>query len=521
MLKDINAHFKPKDFWLATLIMLGAMLASLVITQVLAHPNVLLVLFLGVLAAGVKTSVWPALWSALLGFFAYNYFFTHPHYTLKVTHSEDLLTIIFFLLVSTISGNLAVRLKEQVLAIRESKREVEDLLSLSSKLSLAPDRRSIMEVALKEMAKLVSAPVLAFEKGLVEQGSALDARGEPFALPASELALARRIWEQSASDSSSARTSPEQPSQYKWLPVCSEMGVLCLLGVPDGAYKALDWELHNRISNLTQQLKLSLLRTKLNEELEEVRFQAETERLRAALLSSVSHDLKTPLAAMIGSAGSLLQYHDRLSDEDRKELMETTLQEAERLDRYIQNLLDMTRLGYGALKLHRDWTSLHDIVGAAVKRLVNELKPLKVNIELAPDIPLLYVHAALLEQALINILENAAKFSPEGGRIDILASVESTSLIIDVIDQGPGIPPEEREQVFNMFYSVTKGDRKPSTGLGLAICHGMIGAHGGSVEALDGKDGRGADIRIILPVDPQPESDPDGALDGDPAEGAE
>jgi len=255
---------------------------------------------------------------------------------------------------------------------------------------------------------------------------------------------------------------------------------------------------------MVQDIGQALERARLADELEGARVQGETERLRNALLSSVSHDLRSPLASMIGSAGTLSSYGEQLPPQERQELLDAILGEGQRLDRYIQNLLDMTRLGHGTLKLNRDWTDVAEIVAAAVTRLHKLFPELKVDTMLPAGTLLLYVHPALIEQALFNILENAARFSPPGEAVRVLVRTEGDRLVLDVVDRGPGIPEDERARIFDMFYSVSRGDRAPQgTGLGLAICRGMIGAHGGSVEALPG-DGGGTTIRITLPLPTPP-----------------
>ena len=211
---------------------------------------------------------------------------------------------------------------------------------------------------------------------------------------------------------------------------------------------------------------------------------------------------------MIGAAGTLLDYEKQLPEGERRELLEAILGEGQRLDRYIQNLLDMTRLGHGALTLKRDWVDAGEIVAAAVARMRKQFPETRVDMQLPPGTVLLHVHPALIEQALFNILENAARFSPPDEPVRVMVRAESGHLLVDVSDRGPGIPEDERERIFDMFHSVARGDRgKQSTGLGLAICRGMIGAHGGSVQALP-HVGAGTTIRVSLPLPAPPDDNP-------------
>jgi two-component system sensor histidine kinase KdpD len=229
---------------------------------------------------------------------------------------------------------------------------------------------------------------------------------------------------------------------------------------------------------------------------------SETERLRAALLSSVSHDLRTPLVAIIGAASGMLEADMQLTPAQRRELTETIREEGERLNRYIQNLLDMTRLGYGALELSRRPTDLGDLVGAARRQLGNALRNHALEFDLPADLPPLDVDPVLVEQVLINVLDNAAKYAPEGTRITVSARGEGAGIRIAVADEGPGIPARDRARVFDMFYRVAEADgQRAGTGLGLAICKGIVDAHGGEIRAIPAKpDGTGTRIELILPI---------------------
>ncbi|MGL6160912.1 sensor histidine kinase [Microbulbifer sp.] len=255
-------------------------------------------------------------------------------------------------------------------------------------------------------------------------------------------------------------------------------------------------------SRIRSQIMLLRERIELTRDLESARVKTEVEQLRSALLSSVSHDLRSPLAAMMGAAESLKLLDKRLAPGDRDELVDTILQESRRLDSYIQNLLDMTRLGHGNLKIERDWVSISDIISSALARLRRYFPAVKTEYSEKSPPPLLFAHAALIEQALFNILENAARFSPPGESININVDSAGNNCVIEIEDRGPGIPEVLREQIFDMFYVVSEGDqKKQSTGMGLAICQGMVGAHGGSVHVYSGSGNKGARFVVELPVE--------------------
>ncbi|WP_416054114.1 potassium-transporting ATPase subunit KdpB [Oceanibaculum sp.] len=257
------------------------------------------------------------------------------------------------------------------------------------------------------------------------------------------------------------------------------------------------------LSAVVDQAALAVERTNLARDIEEKRLLTETESLRAALLSSISHDLRTPLVSIIGSASSLQAYGERIPPAQRGELLETIQDEAERLNRFVQNLLDMTRLGYGALMPKRDWVDLRDVIGRARERLKKPLAAFQLSVDFAEELPLLHVDAVLMEQVMVNLLDNAAKYAPPGTPISVTALPKDGAVEVRVCDRGPGIPPADREAVFDMFYRVRSGDReKAGTGLGLAICRGIVEAHGGSIRVEDGADGVGAAIAVTLPVSP-------------------
>ncbi|QKZ03810.1 sensor histidine kinase [Pseudomonas eucalypticola] len=489
------------DYLLALFATLAASGLASAVASVLALPNISLVFLAAVLLVAVRSSLGPALVCAALSFLAYDFLFIPPTFSLTIYREEDVLTLLFFLLMAALTGNLAARQRRQLQALRDTQEETGELLDLSRKLTAATDRQAVLTAAAQHLQGWRDLQVWVVERD-GDQGWK-DPGGHAVALADTERAAADWAWQHDQPAGMGTGTLPA--GRWWWLPVSAQVRPLALLGVREREGRPLSLQRRRLLAALSQPLAQALARAQLAQDLEAARLHGETEQLRSALLASVSHDLRTPLTAMRGSIDSLLALGEAIPKADREELLEGTRDEAERLDRYIQNLLDMTRLGHGALKLARDWVTPADIVGSALNRLRAVLAPLDVVVEVPAALPLLYVHAALIEQALINVLENAARFSPAHGRLLVSAAVQGDELCLAVSDQGPGIPEAERAQIFDMFYTAARGDRGgQGTGLGLAICQGMIGAHGGRIRVADGVDGQGTCITLCLPLQTQP-----------------
>lgn len=489
-----------RDYLLAPLATVLAAAAALGLSRLLELPNISLIFLAAVLVVAVRSSLGPALLCAGLSFLGYNLLFIEPLYSLKIARQQDVLTLLFFLLMAALTGNLATRQRHQLQALRQNQAETTALLELSRKLSAATDRQAVLSTALQQLSFGQPWEVVLLSRSA--DGIWKTEAGAQRLLTEQETAAADWSWQHEQPAGLGTGTLPA--GRWWWCPLSAEQGPLALLGVAPRDERPLLPEQRRLISALAQSLAQTLERAQLAEDLEAARLHGQSEELRSALLASVSHDLRTPLTAMRGSIDSLLALGEQIPQAERRELLEGTRDEAERLDRYIQNLLDMTRLGHGSLKLTRDWVTPADIVGSAVQRLRPVLAPLDMELRVPQELPLLYVHAALVEQALVNVLENAARFSPVGGRLCIAVEADD-ELRICVADQGPGIPEDERGRIFDMFYTAARGDRGgQGTGLGLAICQGMIGAHGGRVTVGEGLEGRGTSLTLHLPLHPQP-----------------
>lgn len=470
--------------------------------------NLSLIFVTGVLLVAVRTALRPALFTVLISALAYNFFFTEPRYSLTIHRTDDLLTVGFFLAMGLIGGRLASRIRRQVLALRESNHQIQTLLSVSRRLAATADLPSVRNEIVASIAAHTGAPTALLSPvgddvtltltGTSNDGVRLEWQSDEKARSAAQWAFDRR-------KPSGFRTDTLGGLDWHFIPLDFKRECFGVIGIYFGKLlaenKSPTDEQFASIHALANMAAQAIARAQLASSLEQSKISEETERLRSALLSSVSHDLRTPLASMLGSASSLRTLAHDLSKEDRAELLDAIISEGERLNRYIQNLLDMTRLGHGTLKLERDWIGIDDIIDAALRRSRDLLRNHRVTRDVSADLPLLYVHPALIEQVLVNIVENAAKFTPPGGEIRLAASRDDGEILLTVSDQGSGIPPGQREKVFDMFFTGEESDQnKYGSGLGLAICKGMVGAHGGRIEALPGVNERGTTIAIHLPL---------------------
>ena len=410
------------------------------------------------------------------------------------------------------------RVGSQVEATRLSARRTANLYGFSRKIAAAADQDDVLWAVVHHVAATIHGRSLVLlpetpGQGLEPEGGQLVIRaGYPPEDRLDDKARAAAEWAWSHAEPAGRGSTTLPTSPWLFLPLQTGRGPVGVLGVQiEGRDRPLSPEDTRLLGTLADQAAVAIERTNLVSDIENARLATETERLRSALLSSLSHDLRTPLASILGAASSLISYEGSLNAADRLDLTQTIQDEAERLNRFVQNLLDMTRLGSGKLKPRTDWVDFRDIVGSAVERAAKPLRRRKVRMEIDPALPLLRLDAMLMEQVIFNLIDNACKYSPPGTPVTVWTALRSGHAVVEVCDQGPGIPAEDRERVFDMFYRVEEGDsRAAGTGLGLAICRGIVEAHGGRIAAQPGLNGAGTCIVIRLPVTgaDQPEAPP-------------
>ncbi|MDP3406723.1 sensor histidine kinase KdpD [Bosea sp. (in: a-proteobacteria)] len=455
-----------------------------------------------VLVVGARHGLGPSLLAGLLGSAAYNFFYTPPFYSLDMRRPEDVVSVAVYLLGAVFTGSLASRLKAQVEAMRAAQRRTATLYDFARKIASATETDDVLWAAAFHIAATLDGHSLILMPDAA--GTLQQVQGHPTIEDLDARAEGAARWAFEKNEPAGAGTATLPMSEWLFVPLATAGRTLGVVGVRfKDRLRGLDPETRRLLIAVEDQVAVAVERTRLAEELADARVSAEGEKLRGALLNSVSHDLRTPLVTVIGAVSSLAETDGVLDAADRRELTLTALDEARRLDRYVQNLLDMTRLGHGVLAPKRAAVDLREIVGVVRTDLKRVLAGHSLIIETPRDLPALHVDPVLIGQAIANIVENAAKYAPAGTSITITARADGAMAEIAVTDEGPGIPEAERERVFDLFHRVAEGDSRPAgTGLGLSIVKGLVEAHGGTVMAGAGPDGRGTAIVMRLALAP-------------------
>ncbi|MFD1626308.1 sensor histidine kinase [Azospirillum griseum] len=475
--------------------------------RVMALNNMALVFLTAVLASAVTGGLGPSLFACVASVLAFNYFFLPPLYTFTIADPENIVALLVFAVVAVIASNLTARVRAQAVTARARVKTTEDLYLFSRKLAGVVTMDDLLWATAYQIAAMLKVHVVL----LLPDGDSVAVRaGYPpeDVIDDSDLAAAVWAWENNRATGRGADTLPG--AKWLFLPMRTGRGLVGVVGIDtsggrSGAGSLLTPDQRRLLDALIDQAALAIERVTLAEDVDRARLAAETERLRSALLTSISHDLRTPLASILGSATSLKSYGPMLDEESRLELAATIQEEAERLNRFIANLLDMTRLESGAIRPRADAVDLADVVGSALERVGRILAGHRVAMELAPGLPMVAIDAVLVEQALFNLLDNAGKYAPAGSRITVRAKAEADGqrVRVEVLDEGDGVPPEDLERIFDPFYRVQAQDRqRAGTGLGLAICRGFVEAMGGTITAANRTDRKGAVFTLSLPAAP-------------------
>jgi two-component system sensor histidine kinase KdpD len=461
--------------------------------------NIDLVFLTAIVGIAVRYGLWPSLFASVLSALCYNFFFTDPYYTFAVSDPANVLAIIFFTIVAIIVSNVAARARIQAVAAIGRARTTESLYTFSRKLAGVGTLDDVLWAAAYQIALMLKVRVVLL---LPEKDSIVVKSGYPpeDMLADADFAAAKWAWVNNRVAGRSSDTLPG--AKWLFLPMRTGRGAVGVIGIDsDKPGPLLSPDERRLLDALIDQSALAVERVYLVEDMDKVKRAAETERLRSALLTSISHDLRTPLASILGAAGAVRELEANLTDAEKADLLGTIIDESERLNRFIANLLDMTKLDSGAIVPNIAPHDLGEIIGSALHRARKILASHNVKLELANDLPMIDLDPVLFEQVLFNLFDNAAKYAPSETVISVRGWREEGSVTLQILDEGGGIPAEEMELIFDKFYRAEKGDKvRAGTGLGLAISRGFVEAMHGKITAGNRSDRSGAVFTITLPT---------------------
>ncbi len=481
----------------AAAVALAALVAQL-LRSFLSLPNLSMIFLTAVLLSAVQWGLGPSLFASVLSMLAYDFFFVPPVFTLTVASPQDILALAIYVSVAVLTSNLTAKVRDQAHAARMREARTSVLYGLSREMAASAGLDNVLQAIVTEVAETQAAEAVV----LLPSGDELAVRAQQppnVALSEAEHGAATWAWRHGQATGRGTDTLPGV--EWLFLPLRTTRGCVGVLGLHVEQTGQVSPSQRRLLEALADQAAIGIERTRLAQEMEQTRLLTETERLSAALLSSISHDLRTPLAGITGAVTTLRAEGAAYSEADRQDLLTTIEEEAARLNRFVGNLLDMTRLESGALELNRDWVELEDLIGASLARPAQFLGDHRLSVEIEPQLPMVNIDFVLMEQVLVNVLDNAAKYSPPATTIQVRAQRLPGAVVVAVSDEGSGIPPEDLERVFDKFQRVKTGDRHAAgTGLGLSICRGIVEAHGGTITAANRADGQGAIFSIYLPI---------------------
>ncbi|MGD9722729.1 MAG: DUF4118 domain-containing protein [Pirellulales bacterium] len=468
------------------------------LSRFLDETNLVMLYLLGVLSIALRYGSGPSALASVLAVAAFDFFFIPPTFTFAVQDTQYVITFGVMLATALLISTLTARVQFQVESARQRERRTASLYAISQQLAGARTRDAIAKIALRHVTEAVDAEAVLLFPDAQQQMVAASADAGGFATGPHELAVARWAFDHGEAAGHGSATLPGSAGLY--LPLKASLGTVGVLGVlPHASWRNAGPERIHLLEAFAGLIALATERVELAAEGARVRVQMETERLRSSLLSAVSHDLRTPLSVIIGGASTLLENGEPLTPDVRRELLESIHSEAIHLNRLVANLLDMTRLEAGALEVHKELQAVEEVIGAALGRISRELTQHQVVTHLQPDLPFVPMDDLLMEQVLVNLLENAAKYSPPDSTIELRAVEAEGFLQIEVADRGAGLPPQDLQRVFEKFYRVGESGRRPGAGLGLAICRGIVELHGGTLVA-ENRPGGGSVFRLRLPL---------------------
>ncbi len=489
----------PRAYAESLLSLAAVSAAGYFIDRLVDIPNISLIYLPIILSAAVRYGLAPALITALLATLAYNFCFTEPVFTLHVASPENIVALAFFGIIAVLTSRLTVRVREQTLLARAQAETTATLLAFARRMAGSRKLDELAAATAQEIRNLLRVDAVVLmpdaEGRLALRGAA------PVAAMLNEADLAAAQWAFEKIQIAGRGSETLPGARRLFLPVRTANAVLAVMGVSreeaDFQVSAAQRRLLESIGDLTA---VGIERVRLAKDVDQAKVTADQERLRASMLTAVSHDLRTPLAGILGALSSVRAYGAQMPESERAALLLTAEEETQRLSRFVGNLLDLTRLDAGSLTPKTESVPLAELIGGVLQRMAGQLHAHPVVVKLPPDLPALWLDPALFEHVLTNLLDNAAKYTPDGSAIEVVAQRHRFTLTLEVRDCGPGIPADELGKIFDLFHRVRQGDKaRAGTGLGLAIARGFMQAMGGSIKARNREDS-GAVFEIEFPA---------------------
>ncbi|MDQ7838365.1 MAG: sensor histidine kinase KdpD [Thermodesulfobacteriota bacterium] len=487
---------KRPVFWSGYLNSLALVAAASLVCELvrrfLAPTNLVMIYLLAVVLAAIRLGLRPAIMAAFLSVLAFDFFFVPPKFTFSVADTEYLITFLGLFAVGVVISTLVAKARERAETIREREAQTASLYYLSRDLAAAADIDSILDAAIKNIGESLNARVAI----LLSEGERLKIRAanQDIHLDMKELAVAEWVFRNR--QAAGRGTETLRSAGLLCLPLQTSASMLGVLGVEfkdDRDYASP--QSRRLLEAFAAQTTLAIERVRLVKQAEQSEILQARESLERALLNSVSHDLRTPLVSITGALGTIRDKGEQLNAEARKELLDAAWEEAARLNRFVGNLLDMTRLEAGAIKLKEEPCDVQDVVGCALAALEKQLGSRRIDVRLQSGLPLVKMDMALMTQVLVNLLDNALKYSPPESSIEIAARVDGPLLKIEVSDRGPGVPDSDLKRIFDKFYRIPVPEGARGTGLGLSICRAIVEVHGGTIRAENRAEGG---LRVII-----------------------
>ena len=491
-----RSPFEAKGYAASLLLVAAATLLCELLRPFLEPTNMVMFYMLAVVIASVRLGRKPAIASAFLGVLAFDFFFVPPRMTFVVADTQYLMTFLGLFVVGLVISTLVARARDRAEVMRAREVQTASLYYLSRDLAASANIGAVLKAVLRNVEEALNAQVVI----MLPEGERLDilATSDGLTLDLKEQAVAD--WAFRNSHPAGRATDTLVSADLIYLPLQTQSSVLGVMGVKLENQQAYHSQENRRLLDaFATQAAMAMERIRFSRQAEQAQILQARENLERALLNSISHDLRTPLVSVTGVLYSLKEEGSHLSDQARRELLDSACSEAERLNRFVGNLLDMTRIEAGAIRLNVELCDVQDLVGCALAAVKQRIGNRSIEIRLSDDLPLVSMDHVLMTQVLVNLLDNADKYAPVESAIEVSATTDNGRFALEVSDRGPGVPEHDLKRVFDKFYRIPIPEGAGGTGLGLSICKGIAEAHGGRISA-ENRTGGGLRIVIVLPL---------------------